>query len=118
MLFADKIYNNDGIIFSNEDYTEVVIHENDFAYLNPPYFITTESYNKSWNENEEKILYPYLQKLNDAGIKRAMSNVLKNNGREHNKAKELRTRYPDNEYKHVNFRRKNKEKTIKVLITN
>lgn len=122
--FADKVYANDKITFVCDDYSSLCIPENAFVYLDPPYLITTASYNKGWNEDEEERLYDYLEKLDDAGIKWAMSNVLKNNGKENIKLSELikqrkyRVHYLDNAYEHANFRRKNKGKTVEVLITN
>lgn len=122
--FANKIQSNDRITFACGDYASIVILEGSFVYLDPPYLITTASYNKGWSEDEEKRLYVYLEKLDNAGIKWAMSNVLQSNGKEHMmlleliKQKKYHVHYLDNEYEHASFRRKNKGKTVEVLITN
>ena len=49
---------------------------NDFVYLDPPYLITFSEYNKLWNEDSEMRLINFLDELDDAGIKFAVSNVL------------------------------------------
>lgn len=122
--FADKVYANNKITFVCDDYSSLGIPENAFVYLDPPYLITTASYNKGWSEDEEERLYDYLEKLDDAGIQWAMSNVLENNGKKHTllseliKQKKYKVHYLDSEYEHANFRRKNKGKTVEILITN
>ena len=58
------------------------------------------------------------------GVKWAMSNVLENNGKTHTllpeqiNKKKYRVHYLDSKYIHANFRRKNKGKTVEVLVTN
>ena len=53
-----------------------------------------------------------------------MSNVFENNGENHTmlsdwvSRKKYRVHYLDGEYIHANFRRKNKGRTVEVLITN
>ena len=48
----------------------------DFVYLDPPYLITFSEYNKLWNEENEIRLIDALDKLNEAEIRFAVSNVL------------------------------------------
>lgn len=47
----------------------------DFLYFDPPYLITFSEYNKLWNENNEIDLITTLDKLNESGIRFAVSNV-------------------------------------------
>jgi len=59
----------------------------DFVYCDPPYLITTGSYNdgnrgiKDWTENEEQKLLQILDELNERNIKFALSNVFEANGK-------------------------------------
>lgn len=58
--------------------------EDDFVYCDPPYLITCAVYNENggWLESDEQDLLNFLDKLNTAGIKFALSNVLRSKGRE------------------------------------
>lgn len=59
----------------------------DFVYCDPPYLITTGSYNdgkrgfKGWGETQEKELLDLLSLLNARGVRFALSNVLRHKGR-------------------------------------
>lgn len=70
----------------NKDYKAFIkgleLSERDFIYLDPPYLITFSEYNKLWNEKNEKELLVLLDKLNDRGIRFAVSNVTHYKGRE------------------------------------
>lgn len=60
--------------------------KNDLVYCDPPYLITTGSYNdgdrgfKNWNEKQEVKLLELLDNLNMFGIRFALSNVLNHKG--------------------------------------
>lgn len=122
-VFAKKVSGSQ-IVFLCDDYKNIDIPTDAFVYIDPPYLITTATYNKGWNEQDEKDLYDYLEKLDDMGVKWAMSNVLENNGKTHTllpeqiNKKKYRVHYLDGKYIHANFRRKNKGKTVEVLVTN
>ena len=121
--FVKKV-SGKNIEFCNEHYNMVDVPSNAFVYLDPPYLITTASYNKTWDEQKEKDLYLYLERLDASGIKWALSNVLKNNGEVHPmlfewvKERKYHIHYLNADYTHANFRRKNKGGTAEVLITN
>lgn len=70
--------------FSNFNINKLT--ENSLVYLDPPYLITNAAYNESggWNENDEKRLLLFLDKLNSKNIKFALSNVLRNKNKENN----------------------------------
>ncbi len=61
--------------------------EGDFIYCDPPYLITTGSYNdgkrgfKDWGTAEEEHLLAFLDRANARGIRFALSNVLEHKGR-------------------------------------
>ena len=62
------------------------LSEGDFVYCDPPYLITTGSYNdgnrgfKDWNEDQEYKLLQILDTLNAKGVRFALSNVLTHKG--------------------------------------
>lgn len=57
---------------------------NSLVYCDPPYLITTATYNEKdgWNEQDEIDLLYVLDGLNQRGIKFALSNVLQHEGKE------------------------------------
>ena len=74
------------ITFINKDFKELKIdnlNDNDFIYCDPPYLVTCASYNEQdgWNETKEKELLDLLDKINNKGVKFALSNVLENQGK-------------------------------------
>lgn len=81
------------IKFSSYDYRKGVNFEslcnNDFIYLDPPYFGTDSTYNQSsgWNDVADEQFYHWLEKLVDSNTNFALSNVLS---------------YKDNLNKHLN----------------
>ena len=73
------------ISFINTDYKKFELNSltsNDFCYFDPPYYLGDASYNENdgWNENKEKELLEYLNKVNKHGIKFALSNVTEHKG--------------------------------------
>ena len=77
------------IIFSKLDFRDFdysVLSESDLVYCDPPYLITTGSYNdgkrgfNDWTDSEEKDLLSILDALNSRGIKFALSNVFAHKG--------------------------------------
>lgn len=67
-----KIFNN---TFENLDMD--IIDENDFTYLDPPYFGTLATYNENngWTIDDEKNLYKFCEELNKRNIKFGISNI-------------------------------------------
>ena len=70
--------------FSDIDFNK--LDKDDFVYADPPYLITTGSYNDgnrgfvNWTEKQDVELRTILDNLNAAGIKFALSNVLEHKG--------------------------------------
>ncbi len=84
--FIDRLKSGD-YTFESNDFREISDEDwNDktFVYVDPPYLITCATYNEQdgWNEELEKELLNYLDKLNDRGIRFALSNVLQSKGKE------------------------------------
>lgn len=101
-------------------YGNVKVHNCD-----PPYLITTATYNEQggWNEEEERKLLAFLDRLNDKGIKFGLSNVLENKGKTNEILLEWSKKYIvhdlDKTYKNCNYQCKNKDMTTReVFITN
>lgn len=76
--FNDEYFDNVNLdSFTNDD----------FVYMDPPYLITTGSYNdgnrgfKNWNDDAERVLLDRLTILTEKGVPVALSNVLEHKGR-------------------------------------
>ena len=112
--------------FSNYDFRNFDIsklNSNSFVYVDPPYLITCATY----NEQDEKDLLIFLDKLNTNNIKFALSNVLRSKGKENsiliNWASKNRDKYRvinlNYDYYNSNYQVKDKDSvTEEVLIVN
>ena len=111
--------------FRKFDYSGLTI--NSLVYCDPPYLITTATYNEKggWNEQDELDLLAILDKLNNRGIKFALSNVLQHEGKENNLLQEwirqhnyvVHNLFMD--YHYSNYKKKSKKAESKeILITN
>jgi len=120
---------NIGIGFIGLDFRKINVNNfnsNDFFYLDPPYLITCATYNErnGWKEKDERDLLNLLDKLNDNGIKFALSNVLESKGNSNDILKEWSKKYNIHrmnvKYGNANYQRKDKDDstTFEVLITN
>ena len=87
--FVDRLHQID-CTFSASDFRNFTfdqLTQEDFVYCDPPYLITTGTYNDGkrgftgWGINEEKQLLSILNTLNNRGVKFALSNVLTHKGR-------------------------------------
>ena len=129
ILFTEKL-NNMNIEFSSEQFDKLNLEDltdKDFVYCDPPYLITTGSYNdgnrgfKDWKEEEELKLYGMLDNLNDKHIKFALSNVIEHKGKENKLLKEWSKKYKviylTSDYSNSSYNTK-RDKSIEVLIVN
>ncbi len=116
--------------FDDFDFNSLSVQ--DFVYADPPYLITTGTYNDGkrgftgWNEQEEKKLLKILNELDNRNIKFALSNVLEHKGKtnylllewidKHN----FTINYIKKNYANSNYQTKNRQKnaSVEVLITN
>ena len=116
-----------------QDFDLSFLSKNDFVYCDPPYLITTGSYNdgtrgfKGWGEQEELLLLEILDTLNHNNIKFALSNVLEHKGKSNDILKNwiknnsnYRVNYLDFNYANSNYQTivRDKKASIEVLITN
>lgn len=107
-----KIVKNDPFRFISKSYDEVInlntIHDNDLVYMDPPYSLTTATYNDgkrglNWTEEDDVKLVDYFRDLTQAGIKTAMSNVLSHRGKENKVLAEFIKANPDLKVIHFNM---------------
>jgi len=122
--------------FSNmcfESFNFSFLSENDFVYCDPPYLITTGTYNdgkrgfKGWTEKEEKALLQKLDELDKQGVKFALSNVLEHKGKSNDILKKWLEKKPNYKINYLNFNYSNsnyqtiirdKNASIEILVTN
>lgn len=130
-VFIDRLKSGD-YKFESMDFRELNTDdwsEKTFVYADPPYLITCATYNEQdgWNEDLEKELLSYLDKLNDRKIRFALSNVLRSKGKENTILMDWINRnigkyhviYLDYDYSNSNYQTKDKNsKAEEVLIVN
>lgn len=106
--------------------------ENDFVYADPPYLITTGTYNDGkrgftgWNEESEKKLLDLLDSLTKRNIKFALSNVIEHKGKTNDILKNWIEQnhyvinYLQKDYSNCNYHTadRNKNGSVEVLVTN
>lgn len=120
------------IQFSSMNFKEYDISRfkrGDFIYADPPYLITTGSYNdgkrgfEGWSSDDDKALFALLDKADKKGVKFALSNVLEHKGCKNEAlvqwAKRYNIHFLEYNYSNSNYHGKNTDKeTVEVLITN
>ena len=129
ILFTEKLKSMN-VEFLSEPFDKVDLsrlNSEDFVYCDPPYLITTGSYNdgnrgfKDWKEEEEIQLYKVLDELNKRKVKFAWSNVIEHKGKENILLKEwskkYKTIYLTSDYSNSSYNTK-RDKSIEVLIIN
>lgn len=126
--FIDKVSGRK-ITFASEDFRNLEFEGFDkeelFVYVDPPYAISTATYNESggWTEQDETDLLEYLDNLNKQGVKWALSNVTHHKDLTNDLLIEFSKCYNVHElkynYKNCNYQVKNKNSvTREILITN
>jgi len=122
--------------FNSKDFTEFDFNQfgsEDFVYCDPPYLITTGTYNDGkrgftgWNQKQEEFLLEILDDLHKRGIRFALSNVLEHKGKSNKtlkhwvkKSKDYKINFIDNNYANSNYQTaiRDKNSSVEVLITN
>lgn len=79
--YHDVIYNNEKIVFTNNDFSDVIPEKGSFVYLDPPYMITEAGYNAYWSKELECKFYDYIDMLDESGVKFMISNVSEHKGK-------------------------------------
>ena len=104
------------------------VSRDDFVYADPPYLVTTASYNENggWTENDEKDLLELLDRIHATGCRFALSNVTQSNGKENRllidwiDRNRLRYRVIEisRNYSNANYQRKDSGVSREVLVVN
>ena len=111
--------------FRSFDFTNLT--NNSLVYCDPPYLITTATYNEKegWTEKDERDLLGILDNLTERGIRFALSNVLQHEGKENTLLKEWISKHNYTihdlfmDYHYSNYQKKSKKaESQEVLITN
>lgn len=129
LIFVENIKKKN-IEFSNDEFEKFdfsKINKNDLVYCDPPYLITTGSYNdgnrgfKDWNIDQEKKLLELLDTLNQNNVRFALSNVLTHKGETNIVLEEWSRKYSihylNQNYSNSSYNTK-KGESEEVLITN
>lgn len=117
---------NMNIVFKSMDYKELEkdIEKGDFVYCDPPYLNSCGAYNdgkrgfNGWDENQEKELLAFLNRLNKKGIKFMLSNMSSRNSLEN---KNLKKWIKDNQYKMIKNNKitlRNRQDRQEIIIIN
>ncbi len=113
--------------FRNFDFS--ILEPGDMVYCDPPYLITTGSYNDGkrgfgdWKDEEDKALLDLLDELNSRGKKFALSNVFYHKGNTNEElikwSEKYEVCYLDKKYSNCSYHFKDRDaKTVEVLVTN
>ena len=121
-----------GISFSSENFRAYDLSgltAGDFVYADPPYLITTGSYNdgkrgfEGWSQQDDLTLFEVLDGLDKRGVGFALSNVFVHKGRQNEVlmewSRKYRVHYLNCSYRNCSYHGKDTDKeTIEVLVTN
>lgn len=121
-----EVLNEKEFVFTKKDFREFnLLERNDFIYADPPYRITTASYNENgnWSLKDDLDLFEFLDTADRRGLKFAMSNVVSHKGRENTELLEWAGKYTvhylDFNYNNSNYQSKARGGvTEEVLVTN
>lgn len=129
-LFVDEMHNKNCRITSNDFRTLDIssLDNHSLVYCDPPYLFTTGSYNDgnrgftSWSIEDQRELLNLLDNLDGNNIKFALSSTFESNGNVNNDLIQWSKRYKvhkiENNFNNSNYRRKNYNDIVEVLITN
>lgn len=127
--FSEELKKRD-VVFSNKDFREYdldALSRDTFIYCDPPYLITTATYNENgkWTDVDELDLLDFLARANQLGFRFALSNVLEAKDKENVLLKswieenEFKVHYLSKDYSNSNYQRKNRSTySTEVLVTN
>ena len=124
--------NKERISIKNEDFKTLIskaerIIPNSMFYVDPPYYSSDSSYGRiyylgQWDEPKERALYEALDYINEKGGSFLLSNVVENNGEINHILEEWYNKYNvitvPSDFSNCNYQRKNKGKTVEVLVRN
>ncbi len=129
--FCNKL-KNESYEFQSIDFRKIDISHlgpSDVVYCDPPYLITTGSYNDGkrgfgdWKQEEDDALLELLDRLDKQNVPFFLSNVFYHKGQQNDKliewSKKYKVIYIDKSYSNCSYHFKDRNaKTVEVLITN
>lgn len=127
--FHNKLAN---ISFSSQNFRDIdlsFLQQGDFLYADPPYRITTASYNdgrrgfEGWTLEDDLFLFELLDRLDRQGVRFALSNVTEHKGQRNQELIRWKRQYHTHRihynYSNSSYHAQNTERiTREVLITN
>lgn len=122
-----KLLRKHQFIIQSKDFRQLIddIETDDFVYADPPYRISTATYNENrgWTLQDDLDLFEFLDTIDKKGAKFALSNVSIHNGKENTELMTWASKYNlsvlDYHYNNSNYQSKAKmNHTVEVLITN
>ena len=128
IAFVNKLQTLD-VKFYSKDFREFKVDafdQRDFIYCDPPYLLSSATYNKTsggWTEQDEKDLYTFLNEIGGK-VRWAMSNVLETKNKRHSlleswvRKNGYKIHYLNASYSTCNYQRKKYKPDVEVLITN
>ena len=128
IAFVEKLQTLD-VKFYSKDFREFKVDafdKGDFIYCDPPYLLSSATYNKNnggWTERDEKDLYTFLEEIGGK-VRWAMSNVLETKDKRHSlleswvRKNGYKIHYLNADYTNSNYRRKKYKPDVEILITN
>ena len=123
LISFSRVIKEKNIQFVNSDYTNIkkLIKDRTFVYLDPPYRLTTGSYNdgkrgfKGWGINAEFNLFKFADSLNKKSIKFMISYVIEHKGEINN---ELKHWIESNKYRIIKIEKISGIKRKEIIILN
>lgn len=96
MISFSRVIKEKNIEFNSVNYSDLLnrIDSNSFVYMDPPYRLTTGSYNdgkrgfKDWGIEAEKKMFDFASKLNEKSIRFMISYVIEHKGKTNERLKE------------------------------
>lgn len=128
IAFVEKLQTLD-VKFYSKDFREFKVEafdQRDFIYCDPPYLLSSATYNKTnggWAERDEKDLYTFLNEISGK-VRWAMSNVLETKDKRHSlleswvRKNGYKIHYLNADYSKCNYQRKKYKPDVEILITN
>ena len=128
-VFVDKLKAQHPLI-QNKDFRRfniVQLDNQSLVYLDPPYLISTATYNEGggWTERDESDLLRFMDELNARGIKFVLSNMLEHKGRKNQllidwiEQRNLQVVSVNMDYSNSNYQVEGKDSgTVEVLVKN
>jgi adenine-specific DNA-methyltransferase len=123
MISFSRVIKEKNIYFESMDYNDLLskINSNTFIYMDPPYRLTTSSYNdgkrgfKDWGIESERKMFEFVNNLNEKSIQFIISYIIEHNGKIN---EEVKNWIEVNNYQLINVNKIYGSQRKEVLIAN